>query len=148
MVLFQVSQKNWSTLTKEACVICMSFCKMVFYLKDAHVMIRWNYASLCKFIYSVTKNDKVNNWSQEIHSITPYIEFKCIKGKENVLADSLLGLKSLGLYEDNDSEKLGHEYGKSSFDSDLQSVCYVDTGHNAIKDLKLKVSNNILIRKT
>ena len=76
----------------------MSFLKMVFYLKDAHVKIRCEHAVLCKFIYSVTKNDKVNNWSQEIHSITPYINFKHIKGKENVWADSLLRLKYLDLY--------------------------------------------------
>ena len=34
----QGSQNNWSTLTKEAYAIYMSF-KMVFYLKDAHIMI-------------------------------------------------------------------------------------------------------------
>ena len=48
----------------------MSFCKMVLYLKEAHVMVRYDHAPLQKFIYSVTKNDKVNNWSQEIHVIT------------------------------------------------------------------------------
>ena len=36
---FQSSQKNWTTLTKEAYVIYMSSRKMVFCLKDAHVMI-------------------------------------------------------------------------------------------------------------
>ena len=53
------------------------------------------------------KNDKVNNWSQEIHSIIPYIQFENIEGKENVLADILLRLKTLGLYKGNDSEKPG-----------------------------------------
>ena len=37
-------QKNWSTLTKEAYAIYMSFCKMVFYLKEAHVIIRSDHA--------------------------------------------------------------------------------------------------------
>ena len=60
----------------------MSFCKMVFYLKDAHVKIRFDHAPLCRLIYSVTKNDKVDNWSQEIHAITTYIDFEHIKGKE------------------------------------------------------------------
>ena len=68
-------------------------------------MIKCNHVSLYKFIYSVTKNDQVNNWSQELHSITPYINFKHMKGKENVLADSLSRLKCLGLYKDNDCEK-------------------------------------------
>ena len=48
------------------------------------------------------KNNKVNSWSQEIHAITPHIEFKHIKGKENILADSLSRLRHLGLHDDND----------------------------------------------
>ena len=61
---------------------------MLFYLKDTEKMIRGNHAPLHKFIYPITKNDQVNNWSQEIHSITPYIQFEHIRGKENVLADT------------------------------------------------------------
>ena len=67
------SQKNLSTSTKEV-----------------YIMIRCDHALLQKFVYSLTKTIKVDNWSQEIHSITPHIEFEHIKGKENVLADSLL----------------------------------------------------------
>ena len=37
---FQRSQKNWSALTNEVYAINMSFCKMLFYLKHAHVKIR------------------------------------------------------------------------------------------------------------
>ena len=51
---------------------------MVIFLKEAHVMIYCDHAPPCKFIYSVTKKNKVNNWSQQIHSTTPYIEFECI----------------------------------------------------------------------
>ena len=98
---FQGSQKNWSTLTKEAYVIYMSFHKMVFYLKHVHIMIQYDHMPPHKFIYSVTGKDKVSNWSQEIHLITPYTQFDHIKGKENILADSLLRLKTLGLYKDN-----------------------------------------------
>ena len=43
------------------------------------------------------------------------IDFKHIKGKENVLVDSLSTLRCLGLYENNDPEKPGYEYGKSIF---------------------------------
>ena len=35
------------------------------------------------------KNDKVNNWSHDKCAITPYIDFEHIKGKGNLLADSL-----------------------------------------------------------
>ena len=65
-------------------------------------MIWCDHAPLCKFIYSVMKNDKVNNLSQEIHVITPYINFEHIKGKENVLANSLSRLQTLGLYKANE----------------------------------------------
>ena len=64
-------------------------------------------------MYSVTKNDKVNNWSQEFHSITAHIEFEHIKGKENVLVDSFSRLRCPGLHNDNDLEEQGQEFGKS-----------------------------------
>ena len=50
------------------------------------------------------KNDKVNNWSQDMHAITPHIKLKHIKGEDNVLADSLSRLRHLGLHDDNDPE--------------------------------------------
>ena len=78
-------------------------------------MITRDQAPLCKFKYSVNKKNKVNNWSQEIHSITPYTNFEHIKGKENMFAESPSRLKYLGLYKDNDPEKPGYEYGKSIF---------------------------------
>ena len=34
----------------------------------------------------------------------PHIEFQNIKGKENILVDSLSRLRHLGLHEDNDPE--------------------------------------------
>ena len=82
--------ENWSTLTKEAYAIYMSFHKMAYYLKDAQVVIRCNNAPLHKFIYSVLKNEKVNNCSQEI----PYTEFEQDKGNENELAYNLVSLKT------------------------------------------------------
>ena len=99
----------------------MSFHKVVFYLKEVHVMVRCDHALIQKCVYSVTKNDKVNNWSQEIHSISPHIEFEHNKGKENVLADSLSRFRCLGLHEDNDPEELEHEYGKSMFLTQLKT---------------------------
>ena len=73
-------------------------------------------------MYSVTKNDKVNNWSQEMHAITPHIEFEHIKRKNNVLSDSLSILRCLGLHDDNDPEEPGQEYGKSIFETDENIV--------------------------
>ena len=35
-------------------------------------MVRGEQAPIWKFMYLVMKNDKVNNWSQEMHAITPH----------------------------------------------------------------------------
>ena len=43
---FQGSQKNWSLITKEAYVIYMSFCKVLFYLEEADTIIKWDHAPL------------------------------------------------------------------------------------------------------
>ena len=109
-------------LIKEVYAIYMSFCKMVFYLKDVHVMIWYDHASLYKFIYSVTRNNKVNSSSQEIHAITPCIDFEHIKRKGNILAVSLSWLQTRGWYEVNNHEK----DGKSIFDSELDTMCNTD----------------------
>ena len=57
-------------------------------------------------------------WPQEIQVILPFIGLNHIKGRDNILADSLLRLEILGLYEANDPKELGSEYGKSIFDTD------------------------------
>ena len=103
---------------------------------------------LTKFDILSHKNYKVNNWSQKIHTITPYIEFKHIEGKENILADSLPRLKTLGLYETNTPEKEGHENSKSVFNLETQMVCSVDGNQNIAKILKLMVSNiNMILNR-
>ena len=78
---FQGYQKNWSAPTKDAYAIYMSFSQNGVLFKDAHIKIKCDHAPLHKFMYSVTKNGKVNNRSQEIHAITPYIDLEHIKGK-------------------------------------------------------------------
>ena len=86
------------------------------------------------------KNDKVNNQSQEIHVITPYLDFEHIKGKDNVLEDSLLRLKTLGSHKAYDPTELGNEYGKSIFNPETETVCNRYNNQN-VKTLKLMVSN-------
>ena len=67
---------------------------------------------LHKFMYAVRKNDKVNNWSQEIHVITHYIDFEHIKGKTMSFQIAFQRLKTLGLYEANNPKQPASEYGK------------------------------------
>ena len=114
----KVLKKNWSTLTKEAYAIHMSFQKMVFYLKEAHVRVRSNHAPLQKFVDSMTKNDKVHNWSQERHAVKLHIEREHTEGKDNVLPDSLPELRHLGLHDDNDPEEPDQEYSKSTVETE------------------------------
>ena len=54
---------------------------------------------LKKLIENETKNTLTQNWALDIFLITPYITFKHIKGKDNILAESLTRLQRLGLYK-------------------------------------------------
>ena len=56
-------------------------------------------------------------WALESFSMSPHITFQHIKGKDNILADSLSHLQCLGLYEKSSPQKkIGEEYGISIFD--------------------------------
>ena len=81
------------------------------------------------------KKDKVNNWSQEILIITPYINFEHIKGKENVGANNLSTLGTIDLYEADEPKKEGHEYGKSVFDS--ETVCSIEIKEKVNQDFEV-----------
>ena len=109
---------------------------MVFYLKD-HVKIGCDHASLCKFVYSVTKKDRVNNWWEEIHAITSYKAFEDIKG-DNILADGLSRLKALGLYEANASKKLGSKYGKSILVTEYEVISDINIRQCSNKEFEIK----------
>ena len=100
-------------------------------------MIQCDHAPLHISIYFIMKNEKVNDWSQEIHAITPYINFEHIKGKENVLANSLSRLQTLGLYEANKPKKEGHEYGKSILNSETEMVCSIKSNQKVNQDFEV-----------
>ena len=57
--------------------------------------------------------------------------------KENILADSLQRLRTLGLYRDNDPEKPGYEYGKAIFESDLEKTCNKDSSQDNNQDFEI-----------
>ena len=58
---------------------------MVFYLRDAHVLIISNHDPLKKFIYSNTTNNQLTTWAQDLFAITPHIKFEHLKGSQNIL---------------------------------------------------------------
>ena len=54
-------------------------------------------------------NNKVNNWGIELSNFK--IKFEHIKGKKNIMADALSRLKHLDLYDSQDPEPVGQEFG-------------------------------------
>ena len=48
--LFQCSQLNWATITKEAYTIYMSIKKLSFYLDGADIFLRINHLPLKRFL--------------------------------------------------------------------------------------------------
>ena len=66
---FQDSQLAWSAFVKESFSIFKSILRMTFYLTDSHVIIHSDHKPLQKFIYAITANDRVNDWSFQIHAI-------------------------------------------------------------------------------
>ena len=97
-----------------------------------------------EIMYLVTKNEKQNNWQQEMHAITPHIESQHIKGESNVLPESLSRLKQLGLYDDNDPEKPGQEYSKSIYKTDENIIHSLDNDQNSADKLKINGQHYIL----
>ena len=67
--------------------------------------------------------------------IPHYIAFKHIKGRDNILANSLSRLKTLGIYEANGCEEPGGDYGKSIFDTDSDVIFAVDIRQHSNKEI-------------
>ena len=105
--LFQGSQVNWATLTKEAYAIYISCKKLSFYLVGAKTTLQSDHLPLKKFLHMNTMNSKVNNWAVEIGDLNLTFEF--IKGIKNTLADSLSHLVDLDLTETQAPEPPGQE---------------------------------------
>ena len=110
---------------------------MVFCLKDSYIMIWCNPSPLQRFVHSTTKNDRVNNWSQEIHAIKSH-RFEHTKAKDSNLEDSLSGLKTLSLYETNALKKEQDEYGKSIFNSEPEAVCSIDSNQKVNQEFEIQ----------
>ena len=91
--LFCGSQLKWAALTKEAYAIYLSVKKLAFYITDAGITLRSDHLPLRRFLQKNMLNDKVNNWAVELEMYR--IKFVHIKGKSNVLVDTLSRLISI-----------------------------------------------------
>ena len=112
--LFHGSQLNWEALTKEAYAIYLSVKKLAFYITDADITLRSDHLSLKRFLQKNTMNDKVNNWAVELE--TYRIKFVHIKGKSNVLANTLSRMMSIDPDVKLEPELEGYEFRQYCFE--------------------------------
>ena len=112
--LFRGSQLNWAALMKEAFAIYMSIKKLSFYLTDAQILLRSDHKPLKKFLLKNTLNSKVNNWAMELEAFN--IQFDCIKGSNNILADTLSRLISIDPDTPTMPEEPEYEFGYAIFE--------------------------------
>ena len=112
--LFCGNQLNWAALMKEAYAINLSVKKLAFYITDADITLRSDHLPLRRFLLKNTLNDKVNNWAVELE--TYRIKFEHIKGKSNVLANTLSRLISIDPDVKLEPELAGYEFGQYCFE--------------------------------
>ena len=129
--LFCGSQLYWAALTKEVYTIYLSVKKLAFYITDADITLRSDHLPLKQFLLKNTLNDKVNNWAVELE--TYRIKFKHIKGKSNVLADTLSRPISINLDVKLEPELEGYEFRQYCFEELPKASSYtvneIITGH-------------------
>ena len=101
-------------MKKEAYAIYLSAKKLAFYITDADITLRSDHLPLKKFLQKNTLNDKVNNWAVELEMYR--IKFVHIKGKSNVLADTLSRLTSIDPDVKLEPELEGYEFGQYHFE--------------------------------
>ena len=101
-------------MTKEAYAIYLSVKKLAFCIMEADITLRSNHLPLRKFLQKNTLNDKVNNWAVSLE--TYRIKFVHIKGKSNVLADTLSRLISIDPDVKLEPELESHEFGQYCFE--------------------------------
>ena len=133
--LFRGSQLNWTALMKEAFAIYMSVKKLSFHLDQMEIYLRSDHLPLKRFLQKKTLNSKVNNWAMELKSFN--IQFECIQGSKNVLADTLSRL--IDIDEDNQlpPEKREYEFGYAVFE-DLPTIKTYEVNEVIVGDKEIK----------
>ena len=93
-------------------------------MEDADIILRSDHLPLKKFLQKNTLNSKVNNWAVEI---SPFrIQFECIKGIKNTLADTMSRLIQTDLEAKLQPEQEGYEFGYHAFEEMEPIKCEVN----------------------
>ena len=135
--LFCGSQLNWAALTKKAYAIYLLVKKLAFYIMDADITLRSDHLPLKRFLLKNTLNDKGNNWAVELEMYR--IKFEHIKGKSNVLADTLSRLISIDPDMKLEPELAGHEFGQYCYEELPRASSY--TVNEVIADQVIEAHN-------
>ena len=107
---FSQSQCRWPAITKECFSVFMSIKKCSPYLQNTNLLIYSDHKPLLKIFTRHTNNEKCNTWGLEASAIPIHVKIQHIKGIANVLADSVLRLRAVGLYHDLDSMDCQQEF--------------------------------------
>ena len=78
---------------------------------------------------------------------TPYKDFEHTKGRDNILADSLSGLKTLGFYKVSDPGEPGSKYDKSILTQNQKLYVMSILSNTVTGNLKLQVLNTLISEK-
>ena len=138
--LFRGSQLNWAALTKEAFAIYMSIKKLSFYLTDAQILLRSDHKPLEKFLLKNMLNSKVNNWAMELEAFN--IQFDCIKGSNNILADTLSHLISIDPDTPTTPEEPGYEFGYAIFEEFPKVTTHTYEVNEVVEGTKTEIFKN------
>ena len=101
---FSKTQQLWNTTQKECYTVYRSIQKFSFYLAGTKCILYWDHKPLAPFFTTGMSSTVLDRWVLEPQQFD--IQFECILGKKNVVADAISRLRTLGLYQDNVSDNL------------------------------------------
>ena len=113
----------------------MSVKKLSFYLIQADVLLKSDHLPLKIFLHKNTLNSKVNNWVMELESFN--IQFKHIKGQNNVLVDTLSHLIDIDPDTQLPPEGKRYEFGYAVFE-ELPKIKSFEINEAILGDKEIK----------
>ena len=103
---FTAQNKSWCATKKEAYAVLKSVPRFDYYLRDTKCTLRCDHKPLEPFLSRGTKILKLDRWAMLLQEYD--ITFIHIKGKDNILADTISRLHTINIYEDPAEDKLQH----------------------------------------